>query len=153
MSEVARQELTLTLSRHFDAPPDKVFDAWISPEWGDWLPPHGATCKVTAIDPRPGGQFQAAMSMPDGRHIVVSGTYRDVQRPTRLVFTWQGDCVDFDTVVTLTFKADGAGTLMSLRQEGFEQDAMRAGFETGWDGQGGSFDKLVAFLKQEAAHG
>ena len=153
MSDLTSPPLTLTLSRHFDASPDRVYDAWTGQDWGDWLPPRGATCKVTAIDPRRGGQFQAAMSMPDGRHIVVYGTYRDVQRPERLVFTWQGDCFNSATLVTLTFKPDGAGTLMTLRQEGFEQDAMRAGFENGWSGEGGSFDKLAAFLKQEAAHG
>ena len=153
MSDVASPALTLTLSRHFDAPPDKVFDAWTSPDWGDWLPPRGATCKVTAIDPRSGGQFEAAMWMPDGRQIVVSGTYRKVQRPERLVFTWQGSCFNAATLVTLTFRAEGDGTLMTLRQQGFDQNAMRAGFESGWSGEGGSFDKLAAFLKREAAHG
>ena len=145
--------LTLTLSRYFDAPPDRVFDAWTGPDWGDWLPPRGATCKVTAIDPRRDGRFEAAMSMPDGRHIAVSGTYREVQRPERLVFTWHGGCSNAATLVTLTFRAEGTGTRMTLRQEGFDQDAMRTGFESGWSGEGGSFDKLVAFLKREAVHG
>jgi len=152
MSEVASPALTLTLSRYFDAAPERVFDAWIGHDWGDWLPPRGATCKVTAIDPRRGGQFEAAMSMPDGRNIVVFGTYRDVQRPARLVFTWQGDCFNASTLVTLTFRAEGTGTLMTLCQEGFDQDAMRAGFESGWSGVGGSFEKLAAFLKRETAH-
>ena len=153
MSDLASPALALTLSRYFDAAPDKVFDAWTGSDWGEWLPPRGATCKVTAIEPRLGGQFEAAMSMPDGRQIVVFGTYQDVRRPERLVFTWQGACFNAATLVTVTFSGQGAGTLMTLRQEGFDQDAMRAGFESGWGGEGGSFDKLAAFLEREAAHG
>lgn len=153
MSDVATPVLTLTLSRYFDASPERVFDAWIGPDWGDWLPPRGAACKVTAIDPRPGGRFDAAMTMGDGRHITVFGTYHEVRRPERLVFDWQGDCFNAATLVTLTFRAEGDGTRMTLRQEGFDQDAMRAGFENGWNGEGGSFDKLALFLAREAAHG
>ena len=153
MSEVASPALTLTLSRYFDAPPDRVFDAWTGRDWGNWLPPGGATCKVTAIDARAGGQFEAAMSMPDGRQLTVHGSYRDFQRPERLAFTWEGDFFGSATVVTVTFRGQGAGTLMTLRQEGFDQDAARAGYESGWSGEGGAFDKLAAFLEREAAHG
>jgi len=153
MNEVASPALTLTLSRYFEAPPDRVFDAWTGLDWGDWLPPRGATCRVTAIDPRRDGEFQATMSMPDGRHFVVFGTYRDVQRPERLVFTWEGDFFGSATIVTLTFRAQDTGTLMTLRQEGFDQDAARVGYESGWSGAGGSFDKLAAFLERKVAHG
>lgn len=153
MSEVAGSALSLTLSRHFACTPGEVFDAWTGSAWGDWLPPRGATCKVTAIDPCVGGKFQAAMTMPDGRRFEVFGTYRDVQRPERLVFTWQGDFFGSSTLVTVTFRPDSGGTLMTLHQEGFDQEQVRAGYESGWDGEGGSFEKLAAFLKRETAHG
>jgi len=69
------------------------------------------------------------------------------------VFTWQGDFFGSSTVVTVTFRPDGDGTLMTLCQEGFDQDQARVGYEIGWNGEGGSFAKLASFLKRETAHG
>ena len=39
MNGVAEPHLSLDLSRRFEAPPERVFDAWLSKEWGEWLPP------------------------------------------------------------------------------------------------------------------
>ena len=49
----------------------------------------------------------------------------------------------------MTFRPDGDGTLMTLRQDGFVDKAMRDGIETGWTGPGGSFDKLAGLLAGE----
>ena len=146
MNDVATSTLSLHLSRHFDAPPERVFDAWLGASWGAWLPPGGATCKLGVIDPREGGRFELVMTMPDGREVPISGTYREVARPERLVFSWAGGCNDFATLVTVTFAPDGAGTSMTLRQDGFEEGGLREGFRSGWSGEGGSFDKLAALL-------
>jgi hypothetical protein len=51
-----------------------------------------------------------------------------------------------ETLITVTFHKSGEGTLMTLRQEGFEDAALRARFEVGWTGIGGSFDKLGRML-------
>ena len=75
-------------SRHFDASPERVFDAWLGTEWGDWLPPAGARCNVVAIEPKVGGTFQVDMTMSDGRKLAITGVYREVVRPETLVFTW-----------------------------------------------------------------
>ncbi len=80
MSQIAESTLTLEVSRRFAATPERVFDAWLSREWGAWLPPGGATCKVTAIDPVKGGRYQVAMGMPDGRQIQITGIYREIDR-------------------------------------------------------------------------
>jgi hypothetical protein len=41
--------LSLEISRRFDAPPERVFDAWLRTEW---LPPGGSICKIDLIEPR-----------------------------------------------------------------------------------------------------
>src|SRR5260370_1425749 len=63
MNSVAESSLSLEISRRFDAPPERVFDAWLGKEWGEWLPPRGARCKVDRIEPRVGGQYHVAMNM------------------------------------------------------------------------------------------
>jgi uncharacterized protein YndB with AHSA1/START domain len=147
--ESAESMPTLEISRRFDAPPERVFDAWVSIEWGEWLAPADAVCKVTAMDPRAGGHYSVNMSMPDGRTIEVSGMYREVSRPKKLVFTWRGVHNSQEMLITLTFEPDGAGTVMSLRQEGFPTTELRQGFNQGWNGKNGSFDKLDRYLAND----
>jgi uncharacterized protein YndB with AHSA1/START domain len=146
VSETTGTNLSLEISRRFDAPPERVFDAWLSKEWGEWLPPRGARCEVTAIEPRTGGRYHVRMTMPDGRDVEISGVYREVTRPEKLVLTWLGNYNSQETLLTLTFHPDGKGTRLTLRQDGFPDTGLRDGYRGGWIGEGGSFDKLEALL-------
>ena len=138
--------LSLEVSRRFEAPPARVFDAWLGDEWGDWLPPAKTSCKIFALDPVEGGRFHLRMTMGEGREAEISGVYREIKRPTKLVLTWAGSQNRQETVITVTFRKDGDGTLMTLRQDGFPDAGSRDGYEAGWTGPGGSFDKLAALL-------
>ena len=138
---------TLEISRHFDARPEAVFDAWLSKDWGRWLPPAGATCEVTEMSPIAGGGYHVTMNMGDGRRVEIAGRYREIIRPRKIVLTWLGNYNDQEMVITLTFQPDRGGTLMTLKQEGFREDALREGYRKGWTGTGGSLDKLAAYLE------
>lgn len=146
MNNIAEPTLSLEISRHFAAPPERVFDAWLGKEWGEWLPPRAAHCAVTLIEPRVGGRYIVTMTMPDGRTIEISGVYRELVRPEKLSLTWLGSYSSQETVITLTFEPDVTGTLMRLRQDGFGTAELRDGYNSGWMGEGGSFAKLDAFL-------
>jgi uncharacterized protein YndB with AHSA1/START domain len=136
----------LEISRHFDAPPERVFDAWLTKSSGEWLSPAGAHCEMTALEPRVGGRYQMHVTSPDGRTIDISGAYREIARPQRLVLTWTDHYNTLETIMTLTFRPDGAGTMMIVRQDGFPDAGIRDRYDTGWTGTGGSFDKLSTFL-------
>ncbi len=142
---------SLELSRRFEAAPDRVFDAWLGDEWGEWLPPNAARCRVTLLEPRAGGRYHMTMLMADGRNIEISGVYRTVLRPSTLVFTWFGHHNQQETLITLNFQPDGSGTLMTLRQEWFAEAQARDNFSNGWSGTNGSFAKLEALLRSAAA--
>ncbi len=142
------QDLSLEISRRFEAPPEQVFDAWLGKAWEQWLPPRGARCTVGAMEPRPGGRYDVTMAMIDGRNIAISGIYREVVRPKKLVFTWLADYNAQETLITVTFRPDGTGTQMTLRQDGFRDRTLRDGYHGGWSGEGGSFDKLDRLLTQ-----
>lgn len=146
MSTTAKSTSSLELSRHFAATPERVFDAWLGRRWAEWLPPRGARCTVMELDTRVGGHFRLGMAMPDGREVELFGMFREIARAERLVFTWTGNYDNRQTVVTVTFRPDGAGTLMTLRQDGFADPAFRDGYRAGWSGEGGAFDKLAVFL-------
>lgn len=146
MTAIDDNALSLEISRRFKAPPERVFDAWLGEKWGAWLPPKQARCDVVAMDPVVGGAYLVRMVMPDGRIVEISGRYKEIVRPTKLALTWKGDYHPHETLITVIFHADGDGTLMTLRQEGFAEAAMRDGYVSGWTGEGGSFDKLAQAL-------
>jgi uncharacterized protein YndB with AHSA1/START domain len=146
MAALDQLPLSLEVSRRFAAPPARVFDAWLGDEWAEWLPPAKASCKILEFDPVEGGRFHLRMSMGDGHEAEVSGVYREIKRPMKLVLTWMGHYNRQESVITVTFHKDGDGTLMTLRQDGFPEAGSRDGYEAGWTGAGGAFDKLAALL-------
>jgi len=105
---------------------------------------------VDRIEPRVGGQYHVAMNMADGKNIEISGVYREVRRPTRLVFTWFAPYNDRETLITLNFRPDGNGTLMTFHQEGFGDAQLRDGYGGGWSGPNGSFEKRDVILARES---
>lgn len=147
MNDIAAAPTTvsLELAHHFDAPPEHVFDAWVTEDWCAWIGPAAARCELVAMDPRVGGAFHLRMHLPD-RVVDLTGEYLEIKRPERLVISWIGDGARFDTTITVTLKRDGQGTLMTLRQEGFKDPSVRDGFKQGWAAPGNSFDKLARLL-------
>ncbi len=89
--------------------------------------------------------------MPDGRTVEISGVYRELIRPEKLVFTWLGNYNSQETLITLTFQPDGTGTQMKMWQDGFADAQLRDGYNNGWTGENGSFDKLDAFLAKDTS--
>jgi uncharacterized protein YndB with AHSA1/START domain len=136
----------LELSRHFNASPERVFDAWLGPQWGSWLGPAGATCEVVALDPAVGGTYHIRGALADGRAFETQGEYLEIDRPRRLVLTWAMCHNQQETRITVTFRPDGDGTVMTLRQDGLPEGDLRMGYETGWAGADASFDKLARRL-------
>ena len=133
----------LELTRRFDASPEAAFDAWLTRQWAEWVAPQGTTCEVLTLEP---SGYHLRMAMPDGRAIEVTGVFLDVSRPGRLELTWTGSYNQHETRITVTFRADGAGTLMTLLHERFADAAQREGYARGWAGECGAFDKLSALL-------
>lgn len=79
----------LTITRTFDAAPERVFDAWLDPQmarlWLFTVP--GGKIVVAENEPRVGGAFAFVDRRTDGdiRHV---GEYLEIDRPRRLVFTF-----------------------------------------------------------------
>jgi uncharacterized protein YndB with AHSA1/START domain len=141
-------ELAVTLTRIFDAPREAVFRAWIDPvQIARWIGPRSIKAEVKEMDARPGGAYRIVMHGASGEIYTVRGSYREVAAPDRLVFSWAWDDDSGQpkhaTTVTVTFRALGDRTEMTLRQERFESRQELDNHEHGWTG---SFDKLAEVL-------
>jgi uncharacterized protein YndB with AHSA1/START domain len=145
----AADDTTLEITRLFDAPPARVFDAWLNrEEWQSWIGPEGINCEVPLLEPRVGGRYRIAMHLSDGRKIPVAGIFKTIDAPRILAFTWgaQNDPTR-QSLITLTFREKGGKTELTLRQEGLGSVSSRDDHDRGWNS---ALNKLVAYL---AAHG
>jgi len=140
----AELSTTLTMTRRFEATPQRVFEAWLDPEQvALWMGPRGFRADVSELDARTGGAYAITMHMSDGSSVRVSGVYKEITRYTRLVFTWKWQNDMQDTQVTLTFKTVGKATDMTLEHTGFPNRAQRDNHTQGWIG---CLDKLAELL-------
>jgi len=157
MAREIKNKDELTITRIFDAPREKVWQAWTSPEEiKKWWGPKYFTAPVSKIDLRVGGKYLSCMRGPDGKDYWSTGVYRELVPMERIVVTdsfadEKGNVVpashygmtgDFplELLVTVTFEELGNKTKMVLRHEGIPLGMMREMTETGWSE---SFDKLA----------
>jgi uncharacterized protein YndB with AHSA1/START domain len=136
---------SLTLKRRFAAPPGRVFAAWTQPDQiSRWFGPAGVTVTSAAFDPRVGGRFEVSATAPDGEIHRVGGVVREVVPDRRLVYTWAWQTTpERESLVTVEFKPDGEGTLLTLTHEQFFDETARNRHQFGWTG---ALDKLEAYL-------
>ncbi|MEC3977112.1 SRPBCC family protein [Amycolatopsis sp. H20-H5] len=139
----------LTITRLFDAPRELVFRAWTDPErFAGWLGPEGFTGTAVTVNLAPGGAWRACLLADDGGEQWMCGTYREVDEPSLLVFTfaWDrgGELVE-QTLVTITLAEVGDKTEMTFHQAEFSSTHQRDCHVDGWNS---AFGKLAANLKE-----
>jgi uncharacterized protein YndB with AHSA1/START domain len=144
---------TLTLTRIFDAPPDRVFTAWTDPgQFMQWMCPPDAGLDECVLDVRPGGAWRAKGHAPT-RRFATSGVYLEVRRPDLLVFTWAHHETDdwsaprgHETIVRVELRALGRKTELTLTHGPFPDTPSFNDHERGWKG---SFEKLAVFTGRQ----
>jgi uncharacterized protein YndB with AHSA1/START domain len=122
---------------NIDAPPERVFQAWIDPQqrlawWGDDL---SYRCQTMASDPRVGGKWRTEGKGKEGKPFAVWGEYTRVDPPNALGFTWNNDWGDGNlptTHVLIELTATSSGTHVSLTHTGFTIAAARDDHNKGW---------------------
>jgi uncharacterized protein YndB with AHSA1/START domain len=136
---------TLLLMRLLDAPPGRVFDAWLNrEEWQAWIGPEGVRCEVPLLEPRVGGRYRVTMHLSGGQTVPVAGVFKIIDRPHILAMTWgMEDDPSRQSLLTITFKKLGQSTQLTLRQEGLGSASNRDAHGEGWHS---AMNKLVAYL-------
>lgn len=140
------------VTRLLDAPREAVWDAWTKPSlFAQWFgtPPFVTPVSTVHMDVRPGGHWGATqVSEADDVELPFLGSYREVDPPERLVFTFEDPADRADPnveVATLTLVDRDHQTQMTFHQVGHlpaEQYAqLREGYER-------FFDRLAEVLAQ-----
>jgi uncharacterized protein YndB with AHSA1/START domain len=89
-SMTAEPRVEVSARRSFRASPERVFDAWLDPDSvGRWLfaTPQGEMVRIQ-IEPQIGGRY-TIVERREGVDVLHTGTYLEIDRPRRLVFTLQ----------------------------------------------------------------
>jgi uncharacterized protein YndB with AHSA1/START domain len=136
--------MTLKLERHFEASPERLFDAWTDPSvTSQWLFTTAASEVHQAhLDVRVGGQWEI-VDRRDGTDYRAIGEYLEIDRPRRLVFTFgMPQFSDAFTTVTVEIRPDAAGSTMTVAQAGLPLEHVPA-TEDGWRAM---FDELANVL-------
>ncbi len=97
--------IQLRVSHRFAASPQRVFDAWLDPaQVRLWL--SAAAEKVgmgeliqVEIDPKVGGKFSFVYRLEGGTELHQTGEYLELDRPRRIVFTWEMALPDQERVI------------------------------------------------------
>jgi uncharacterized protein YndB with AHSA1/START domain len=127
-------EYAVTVRREIAASAEVLFDAWLDARsLGSWLRPSGTRETRAETDPRVGGTFRIVM-VHDESSMLHTGTYREIDRPRRLVFTWSSPATRFrDSIVTVTFEPSSkSSTVVEIHQVGLPDEEARASHHAGW---------------------
>ena len=132
----------LILTRTFDAPPEKVFNAWTQPTLlKQWFAPLPWTTVEAELDVRVGGTSLIVMRDSEGKDFPSRGVYLEVVKNSRSVFTdaftdaWELSEKPF-MLVELTFEAQAESTKYTARVRHWtivDREAHEnKGFHKGW---------------------
>jgi uncharacterized protein YndB with AHSA1/START domain len=150
----------ITIVRTYDAPREKVWQAWTDPKRvSQWWAPNGFTTPTVEIDAKVGGELYIVMlagenlGQMSGMKAPMKGVFSEVTPPEKLVFS--NNAIDesgnvlLSGVTSVVFEDVGGKTKMTVttNAEGTAPmtDMMLAGMEQGWNEQS---DKLGAFLQK-----
>jgi uncharacterized protein YndB with AHSA1/START domain len=116
---------TVRLHRVIRAPAERLFRAFIDPDaMAKWLPPHGFTGRVHAMDATVGGTYRMSFTnFATGASHAFGGKYLEIVENERLRYTDVFDDPNLpgQMVTTITFTQGALGTELHVVQEGIPE--------------------------------
>ena len=138
---------TIRLQRLLPASPQEVFDAWTDPKsLQQWFCLGTVSLASVDLDVRVGGHFRIVMR-DETKDLLHTGTYREIDPPQRLVFTWRSSgTYDQETLVTVELHPKGNKTELVLTHEQLPDVSSAGKHESGWQDV---VRKLAVYLKMD----
>lgn len=139
--------LTLVVKRTFSAPRDRVYLAWTDvSELIRWFAPSDDFTTEASLDLRVGGAYRIELHNTKDKHTsIVVGTYREIDPPEKLSFTWQWDKPGArETLVTVDFISAGNSTEVILTHQLLTDETDRDNHAKGWTGCFGMLSRYIS---------
>jgi len=137
MSQAAVASPTsLVISRTYPASVERVFKAWTDAnQLGQWFAPTDDYTTKANVDLRVGHEYRITITHKGGNVHTILGTYRLIQPPSKLVYTWRWEGGPMaDTLVTVDFAPEGDATKVTITHEQFTNTEDRDKHNEGWNG-------------------
>ncbi len=125
----AKTEAMAEVEVRIQASPETVFEFLIDPDkLIQWMG------RSAQLDPRPGGRFHCDINGRD----IASGEYRELQPPSRLVFTWgwEGEGATIEpgqSTIEVLLDPDGEGTQLRLIHRDLPNAESAQNHGLGWE--------------------
>lgn len=150
----------MVLTRVFHAPRSRVWSAFTEPDQlKQWWGPHHFTAPRVEVDLRVGGRLRIDMRAPDGAVFPMTGVFREIREPEKLVFLDaafedEKGVPGFEALTTVTFVENAGQTTVTVRTKVLRLKPEHAdaygGMEEGWSEQlerlGGHVKSLILTL-------
>jgi uncharacterized protein YndB with AHSA1/START domain len=144
MSQAVVQAPPLVISRTYPATVERVFKAWTDAnQLGQWFAPSDDHTTQASVDLRVGHEYRISITHKGGAVHTVLGTYRVIEPPRKLVYTWRWEGAPADTLVTVDFTPQGDDTQVTITHDQFADAETRGKHNEGWNG---CLDRLQRFL-------
>ena len=149
---MAPDKTVAEVRRRFASHPEKVFAAFAEPQLvSRWMSP-SPEIKLTVLEFefRVGGAYRFAYRVPGGPTVIVSGSYRSIEPPSKIVFSWVIEPPDehagIESEVTATITPYGGETELLIRHEKLARIDAIERHAQGWHG---AADQLATLLSVE----
>lgn len=127
---------SLHLEKDLSAPPERVFSAFVdADDFRRWFGPVGFTVQSLQLEALEGADYRLTMQPPEGDVFRIRGTFRTVDPPRRLAFTFEyeePDPDDVETLVEVLFEPADGGTRIILDQGPFTTEQRWQLHQVGW---------------------
>ena len=126
----------------FAAPVERLYRAWTEPDdIMKWFGRDAASLNSVELDLREGGRVCFEFKTTEHFRSAIEGVCKTVKENQCIAFTWCHVVVSKggdetrspESLVTVMFEAEGAGTRVRLRHEGIHQDDTRQNVGEGWN--------------------
>jgi uncharacterized protein YndB with AHSA1/START domain len=126
--------IALVVRRTIRATPDRIFAAWTEPKHlCAWWGPRPVRCSGAEVDLRVGGRYRIDNLLPDGKTLTIEGEFREIERPSKLVYTWRMGKEE-SSLVTVRFEPSGDATEVTIVHDQVPSEQIRESHAKGWNG-------------------
>ena len=158
MTQKIFAEKSVTITRHFKAPRDLVWQVWTDPKHiKEWFGPESFTNPVVEGEVKVGSIMHITMHGPAGtdfdRDLPCTLLYREVVPGLKLVFENEPVAPDgsrvMESLTTVTFSDEDGGTRMVMETTAKALVEYAVGYLNGMEqGWAGSFEKMRRLLEK-----